>query len=686
MKRPSELYYGKEVDKFIEKLEDWENKTPLVNLPEVRVSESGLSLFGSLPFKKSLDFLDALYALFNVQNKENRPQILRWLIDGYNPSFMPKINEYRDDKLALWRNSQGGKVQIKELYALEYGNRKLEQYFGSNPKIINKDYLPSGDAFREACDILQIKTIADSDFCMDPVNDTICSRYNSDLKLFALIIAGIINSEDWKDLYKGFCSKLDTLILHRCDSILIKCNFDSSINQNFKQFYHKEDESDFYFVDDVYESLVFLDFVTEFIDYLEIEGIEVDLVKLIMHNRDNALRIVQTYHALIVNEDFKSELISLAPQLKDKLVDKEDEEDDDETLISRPEFTTSAATEPDENSDTDDDEPIDDSPESGNDDAVGKYDNASVDGPTSLERNPNESGRETFGKDNAPHKEKSRPGNSQKSEEVDVHASAESPVDYVYDSEEEHIGSVNNDPDYNRLGEKPTKPRSFGTVRRHPKPYTTAEVNRMRSIPSPLALDSLPATSEELEILSQMNITPEQIADTNYLAQLRLYQYLLSRDDGDMPEEEIEDFVRNAADVTTHRLKSGKYIHTCSAARGVMYISPSVWDKILDDRWEICVYLDGKGSKFYFIKTKEEFLQLVEKDDVVIKITGKEKVDVVNKLYSDILNGVKGTAYTLIRVASTTNMDAVFAHYVGSMAEKNDGNEIQEENPDEYYG
>ena len=194
---------------------------------------------------------------------------------------MPKINEYRDDELALWKNSQGEKVQIKKLYALEYGNRKLEQYFGSNPKIINKDYLPTGDAFREACDILQIKTIADSDFCMDPVNDTLCSRYNSDLKLFALIIAGIISSEDWKDLYNGFCSKLDTLILHRYDSILIKCNFDSSINQNFKQFYHQDNGTDFYFVDDIYESLVFLDFVNEYISYLEIEGIENDLVKLL---------------------------------------------------------------------------------------------------------------------------------------------------------------------------------------------------------------------------------------------------------------------------------------------------------------------------------------------------------------------------------------------------------------------
>lgn len=685
MKRPSELYYGNEVDKFIDKLEDWENKTPLINLPEVRISESGLSLFGLLPFKKSLDFLDALYALFKIQNKGNRPQVLRWIIDGYNPSYQPKITEYRNDKLALWRNSQGERVQIKELYALEYGKRKLEQYFGSNPKIINKDYLPEGEAFKEVCDILQIKIITEKDFCMDPVNDTLCSRYNSDLRLFALIIAGIISSAEWSNIYARYCAKLDNLKLHRCDSILIKCNYDSSINQNFKQFYHKEDESDFYFVDDVYESLVFLDFVTEFIDYLEIDGIEVDLVKLIMHNRDNALRIVQGYHALIVNEDFKSELISLAPQLKDKLVEKDDDEDDDETSISRPEFTTSTATEPDEKADVDDNEPIDNSPESGDGDAVGKYDKASVDGHASVERNPNESGRETFGKDNTTHKETSKPDNLQKDEEVDDYTSAESPVDYVYDPEEEHIGSVNNDPDYNRLGERSTKPRSSSTVRRHPKPYTTAEVIRMRSKPSPLALESLPATIEELEILSQMNITPEQIADTNYLAQLRLYQYLLSRGDGDMPEEEIEDFVRNAADVTIHRLKSGKYIHTCSATRGVMYISPSVWDKMLDDRWEICVYLDGKGSKFHFIKSKEEFLRLVEKDDVVIKITGKEKVDVVNQLYSDILNGVKGTAYTLIRVASTTNMDAVFAHYLGSMAEKNDGNEIQEENPDEYY-
>lgn len=50
-------------------------------------------------------------------------------------------------------------------------------------------------------------------------------------------------------------------------------------------------------------------------------------------------------------------------------------------------------------------------------------------------------------------------------------------------------------------------------------------------------------------------------------------------------------------------------------------------------------------------------------------------VQVVKALYTGLLNGVKGTAYTLIRVAARTNMDAVFAHYVGSMAEHDDGND-----------
>ena len=54
-----------------------------------------------------------------------------------------------------------------------------------------------------------------------------------------------------------------------------------------------------------------------------------------------------------------------------------------------------------------------------------------------------------------------------------------------------------------------------------------------------------------------------------------------------------------------------------------MYVSPSVWNKMVGDKWKICVYLDGQGKNFHYINNAEEFLKLVEKDDVVIKITGK---------------------------------------------------------------
>ena len=51
----------------------------------------------------------------------------------------------------------------------------------------------------------------------------------------------------------------------------------------------------------------------------------------------------------------------------------------------------------------------------------------------------------------------------------------------------------------------------------------------------------------------------------------------------------------------------------------------------------------------------------VSEDDIVIKLTGEEKADVVQELYSGILEGVKGTAYTMIRIGSNEKYNSVFA-------------------------
>ena len=62
-----------------------------------------------------------------------------------------------------------------------------------------------------------------------------------------------------------------------------------------------------------------------------------------------------------------------------------------------------------------------------------------------------------------------------------------------------------------------------------------------------------------------------------------------------------------------------------------------------------------------YFNSRDEILEWIREDDIVIKLTGEEKADVVQELYSGILNGVKGTAYTMIRIASNEKYNSVFA-------------------------
>lgn len=651
MKYPRDLYYGSEVSKYVKHIEDWENKIPLDNLPDIKINDT--TLFNELPFKESLDFLDSLYALISVSGQSGRKQLLEWMIKNYNDSYAKKIAEYREDKNALWYNNNNENVHIQRLYALDNEEKSLEQYFKDNTRIINKNYFPGGASFRRVCDILEIKVISINDLQMEPYGDKTDNQKKDDLKLFALVMAGIIDSEEWHKLYDKYIGKINSLILHCCESIRITYKDDEDINQSLKKFYHKAGSNDFYFVDSLDNKRVYTLFVEEFTEFIGIKkgDIPQDMIEEIMDSRQNALGLIKKHNSLMLDEAFKDELNKLVPGIKQELKGNTANEDDDETVIHRPAFTT---TEGEQNGD--------------------KYKESDSDMPEDVNNNGSSKGLTPSQTESTPSSGKSQSHKSRENPERE--SEQENPTgnprgnNGSYDPDKgNHIGSVDNDHDFQGLGEPFT--------RKHPKPFTEEELKRLRSNGTPLELESLPPTNDEIDVLNtQCGISERQIADTNYIAQLRLYQNLIK--EGKEPEESLEDFVKNAADVTTHKLKDGKYIHACSAARGVMYISPSVWNKLIDDKCEICVYLDGCGKNFHYINNVKEFLQLVEKDDVVIKITGKEKVDVVNRLYSDILSEVKGTAYTLIRVASSTNMDAVFAHYVGAMAEAEDGNDENE--------
>ena len=684
MKRASELYYGADVSNYIKNIEDGGNKVPLTDLPDVKLSD-GTTLFSKLQFKNSLDFLDALYALINVAGQDKRTQLLRWMIESYDEKYDDVISKYREDENALWYNNRNELKQIKELYALNYADKALEQYFGANPRIINKAYFPGGESFREACDILGITTITSDDLTMEPIGDMVFTSRDNTHKLYALVIAGMTDSDKWEELFDDYCQKLDELVLHRCKSIMITYAKNNEINQSLKKFYHKQGDNNFYFVNDLDNKRVFKSFVEEFITFLciDTDDIAEDVIEDIMDSPQNAIEIIKEQNHLMLIEEFKDELEKLRPGIKQMLTGiKAAEDDEDETLYRRPSFTTheNPKSDLDDDGDSYDSDRYEDDDEDENEDEVYGYpqspSNYGSSQPSISQEKPYSSSHDDTrtGNQNTAYQPQAFSGKTQPNQEK-PQDNEQDDYAYVPDPDNgDYMGNVKNDEDYEPLG---VRPKTRKTIRRtHPKQFTKDEIKRLSSSGTPLELESLPATDEEINILEQCNISAEQIADTNYLAQLRLYANLKER--GDEPEESMEDFVRNAGDVATHRLKGGKWIHTCSAARGVMYISPTIWNMLLDNKCTVCVYLDGRGKNFHYINTREEFLQLVKKDDVVIKITGEEKVDVVNALYSGILRGVKGTAYTLVRVASRTNMDAVFAHYVGDMAEDEDGNDTNE--------
>lgn len=751
MKCASDLYYGDEVKRYVKSIEDWENKVPLKDLPDVKLPDES-SLFSKMPFKESLDFLDSLYALVSIQGQDRRAQLLKWMIDDYDNSYNSKINEYRDDEHALWVNNKNEKVQIKELYALDYYDKTLEHFFGTNPRIVNKSYFPLGDSFKEACDVLAITTITSDDLKMEPVGDFIYKSRDTTHKLYALIIAGLIDSENWKGLYDDYCDRLKDMVLHKCQSIMITYVEDEDINQSLKKFYHKKGDNDFYFVESLDGKRVFKTFVEEFTNYLYIntDDISLDVIEDIMDSKEHALEIIKEQNVLMLNEDFKDELDTLIPGIKRELSGNEVEENEEDSTDYRPSFTTK------EEIDEDDEDDIYNEIESANDEEEiiscddynleeNKLEGINDELYSSENNDFSHATKELFrfhGKEEERVCEHYRNGTwvcghmrdgywvngywrggssvSEHSRTINKENLSNTHTNTT-DSDLSKYKEQQNEKDLDLLGNKTSistqnedhsstdqprqratrdlsnyKPREKGEekpytdmggwnrtnqnyIPRPPRPYSPEDVEKFKSHGISRTLEVLEPTKAEIDELNSIlgeEFTAEQIADQNHLAQLRLYNNLIKK--GMSPQESKDDFVRNAHLKNEHALNGGKYIHKCSAAGGIMYLSPSIWNKIADDNCVVCVYLGAKANDFMYFNTTEDILKWIGEDDIVIKLTGDEKAYVVEELYSGVLNGVKGTAYTLIRINSNEKYNSLFAPVAECM------NNEEAENEDEY--
>lgn len=638
------------------------------------------------------------------------------------------VDNYRNTPTAEWRNGKGQKKHISELYAIHPDAIQERNIFRGDEYVMQTSAFPSStDSFVKVCEIFKIKCLTKDDFVATPIgkNDETANMV-AILRPRLLVLSAIENPDKFQELYEKYNAKLSQFHFIVCEKIDL--GYDT-IHNDVERIYN--DDNHLYYVSSWKHNRTFTKFCSRLKRLIGFDVYD-NVCEDVLDENISVEECIDKYcSSLGYNEEFRAYLTSLDLSINVEIEDEPTMSLDEDYYKEVSEESEQPSVEevkaPSINPQIESDETTSVNqhiPQSNKAaDATSQYEETNVsdnanysteDGKQSDYRDIESSGENTS-ENQMPERHIVNPSTSsvqtpiedeENTNEYDSYEQIGEEYDAKEDSVEEvvddidednsreksskpqssnksedynpdgggYIGSVEKDEDYEPLGARPRSPQR----RKIARPFTKEENERLRSHGTPLELESLPATDEELDILAQCGISPEQISDTNYLAQLRLYSNLKKYWDED-PEESLEDFIRNADDVTTHIMKSGKYIHTCSAARGVMYISPSVWNKMLDDKWAICVYLDGQGKNFHRIDTKEDFLKLVEKDDVVIKITGKEKVDVVNALYSDILKNVKGTAYTLIRVASRTNMDAVFAHYVGAMAEAEDGNEDENE-------
>lgn len=716
------------------KAPNWEENVPCKAIVDSIESRDARELFEKLDFRNSLSFEDCLYYLARVSHPREdethfRSIVINWMLSSpYQNEEM--IDNYRKTPTAEWRNGKGQKKHITELYAIHPEAIQERNIFRGDEYVMQTSAFPiNTESFVKVCEIFKIKCLTKEDFVATPIgkNDE-TAKMVAILRPRLLVLSAIENPEKFQELYEKYNTKLSQFHFVVCEKIDL--GYDT-IHNDVERIYN--DDNHLYYVSSWKHNRTFTKFCSRLKrligfdvydnvceDVLD-ESIPIEdcIEKYCSSLRyDEAFRVYLTSLDLSINVEIEDE----PPTTLDEDYYKEASEEPEQPLVEE-QGTTSV-------------EPQIESTEtvSANQqelqgsigtDNVSLYEETNVpevvvdstnenkpnsqDGKSSNENTSNSTSKPIREHRSADLDTSSCQTSTEEKEDTDNYDSYEQIDEDNYtkeDTEEEvtdevdedysndkssryqssnktgdynpdsggYMGSVDKDKDYQPIGDRPYKPRT----RKHPKNFTKEEVERLRSHGTPLELESLPPTKEEIDLLAQCNIKPEQIADTNYLAQLRLYLNL-TRELHEEPEESMEEFVRNADDVAIHKLKNNgygdRYIHTCSAARGVMYVSPSVWNKMVDDKWKICVYLDGQGKNFHYINNAEEFIKLVEKDDVVIKITGKKKVDVVKALYTGILENVKGTAYTLIRVAARTNMDAVFAHYVGAMAEAEDGND-----------
>ena len=185
-------------------------------------------------------------------------------------------------------------------------------------------------------------------------------------------------------------------------------------------------------------------------------------------------------------------------------------------------------------------------------------------------------------------------------------------------------------------------------TRLDPNKYKRRPMNVGTQNPTTMGINRV-ITEDEIRQLSDIlgrAMEVETIMNENYIVRLRFYNEVVKKyGDAKMDIKQFVESKQGYLELTTN-----KFIHRCSARGGTLYISPTIWNMLLQENCIVCMYYGKFADEFLFIETQEQLMGMIDKDAIVIQVTGNDKKSIVDKVYDNEAFGDKsGNIYTLIR-------------------------------------
>ncbi len=655
VKMPTELY-SPEIIHYVQHTPDWTEKLPAKEVVNKIQDEDDRKAFYGLPFKKEMSFQDCLYYLLNARDKreeerEHRKSVIDWMLES-DEEDDSAVTTYREQPTAKWRNGKGRMSHISELYVIHPDASQERAIFSGDEYVMNTAMFPyNTEDFLRFCEIMQIQVLTSEDFVTTPVNDREeTARILQTINKKLLILAAIENNDKYESLYEKYITTIKEYRFFVCDKIDL--GYDK-IHNDVERTYL--DGNNLYYVNSWTNNRTYTKFCSRVKRILGLNVLD-DICEDVLDENVTVEECLDKYcPSLAYDSSFKKFIsdLKLALDVPDEEVPEEPEKPYYTGALSKVQKEAPGTNNVGEV------EIVDMIPEDEEKEDYTSQSGSSYN-PSSRSHEPS---RPEVPKSSTP-KPQSEP---QEKKETSLpyepaHKEPRQPSSHSPESAAEHQP---------RRGSGSTRVREYSM----PKPFAPEDVERFKSRGVTRCLSTAPADPGELDRVNRLlgvDMSAEEVADTNYLSQLRMYDWLKRHHFE--PEESEADFVRS--NNVEQRLKGGKYIHKCSAAGGVLYISPSIWNKVADDKCVVLVYLGAKSKDFMYLNNTQDLLTWIGEDDILIKLTGGDRVDVVNTLYRGVLDGVTGTAYTLIRVASLGEPDLLFVP-----VQEDPG---QEENLDDY--